>query len=568
MGSGAGEVALMEGVRASAAAIDALFVEDAALRSGAAAGGGVDVLQRAYELRLDRMGLVSRLEAQVAAIKAQDAAECMELQEAMMPPEASAHDHAYAEMSVVEEIAGVLTVSSGAAGAFVHQARQLCSLPPVMDALAAGNLSWLHARIIADETEDLDPAAAAALVAHFFDPDAPNPARGAAPGKLVPARFRHKVRTWRERHHPESLEKRHAKSVADRRVEHCTDRNGMAWISAYLPADTASAIWNRANALARGKQGPGETRTLPQIRADEYSKALLSSGGRQTLASSDDDEASDTGVGSGKVPAPRADVLVTVPVLTLLGQTDEPAMLDGHGPIPASMARKLVADGANSFYRVLVDPRDGAPLEIGRKSYRLPEAVKRWLRMRDGKCTFPGCNNHSLDNETDHLLAWQHGGATGISNLGQACPKHHRIKHSSTWTPTPATKNAPPGWISPTGRQYKSEHQDWEPPQLPKWLADRQSDPDVPHVDHLCDVDLLEDLELPEDQGLPGWLELIEERELAEDLKLPGWVKLPEDLELPDELDVPEDPGVPENELPRDPFPEWHLLLGFETCKA
>ena len=40
-------------------------------------------------------------------------------------------------------------------------------------------------------------------------------------------------------------------------------------------------------------------------------------------------------------------------------------MLDGYGPIPPSMARRLVADGADSFHRVLVDPRDGAPLEIG-----------------------------------------------------------------------------------------------------------------------------------------------------------------------------------------------------------
>jgi hypothetical protein len=43
--------------------------------------------------------------------------------------------------------------------------------------------------------------------------------------------------------------------------------------------------------------------------------------------------------------------------------TDEPAVLDGHGPIPASMAKKLVANGAGSFHRVLVDPRDGGTVE-------------------------------------------------------------------------------------------------------------------------------------------------------------------------------------------------------------
>ncbi|MEW1805599.1 HNH endonuclease [Pseudarthrobacter sp. NPDC080039] len=172
-----------------------------------------------------------------------------------------------------------------------------------------------------------------------------------------------------------------------------------------------------------------------------------------------------------KVPTPRADVLVTVPVFSLLGLTDESAALEGFGPIPASMARKLVADGADSFYRVLVDPRDGAPLEIGRTRYRLTEAIKRWIRMRDRKCTFPGCTNRTPDNDTDHLTAWHRGGTTGTSNLAQLCPKHHRLKHHSRWTPDPATNHHPPGWTSPTGRYYKPEHPNPEPPQWPQWLT-------------------------------------------------------------------------------------------------
>jgi hypothetical protein len=177
-----------------------------------------------------------------------------------------------------------------------------------------------------------------------------------------------------------------------------------------------------------------------------------------------------------RMPSPTAQVLVTVPVFALMGLTDEPALLDGYGPIPASMARNLVAEGASSFHRVLTDPRNGAPLEIGRDSYRIPPAMRRWLRLRDGKCPFPGCSNQSLDNEADHLLAWANGGTTGISNLGQPCPKHHRLKHTSAWTPTPATKDEPPGWISPTGRHYTSEHQDWEPPQWPPQIVGLLSD--------------------------------------------------------------------------------------------
>jgi hypothetical protein len=299
-----------------------------------------------------------------------------------------------------------------------------------------------------DETAGLDPAAAAALEAHFLNPEAPFAARGCAAGELVPGRFRAKARSWRERHHPVSLEARHRKGVADRRLEFVPDRDGMAWLSAYLPADAAAGIWARATEGARALQGPGESRTLAQLRVD------VASGWLQV------------GVAEG-IPSPTAQVLVTGPVLSLMGAGTEPAVLDGYGPVPASMARRLVGEGSTSFLRVLTDPRTGAPLEIGRTSYRVTKAMGQWLRLRDGRCSFPGCNNQSLDNEADHVLAWSDGGGTGISNLGQACHKHHRLKHSSRWQPVDATREESPGWISPAGRFYPGEQQDWEPPYWP-----------------------------------------------------------------------------------------------------
>ena len=52
----------------------------------------------------------------------------------------------------------------------------------------------------------------------------------------------------------------------------------MAWLNAYLPADTAAGIWERTTAAARALQGPGESRTLTQLRADVAAGLLLSSG--------------------------------------------------------------------------------------------------------------------------------------------------------------------------------------------------------------------------------------------------------------------------------------------------
>ncbi|BCW80099.1 HNH endonuclease signature motif containing protein [Arthrobacter sp. NicSoilC5] len=411
------------------------------------------------------------VEAGIAAVKAKAAVGYMESAAAVAGPDVPVRAQ---EMAVAAEIGCVLALGPRAASSFLVTSHAVtATLPRTLEALQAGAISWSHAVVMADETACLDPAGAAALEAHFLDPDAPDPARGCPVGQLPAHRFKAKARTWRERHQAGSIEKRHAKGVADRRVEFRPDQDGMAWLSAYLPADQALAGWNRLTAAARGMQGPDEPRSMPQLRADTFAEAILTNGttnDAETRGSSIFTEGA--GAARDRAESPiRAQVLVTVPVFSLLGLTDEPAVLDGYGPIPPSMARALVASGAGSFYRVLVDPRDGAPLEIGRTSYRVTGAMRAWLRLRDGKCPFPGCSNNSLDNDADHILAWANGGTTGISNLGQPCPKHHKLRHTTAWKPTPATKNEPPGWTSPTGRHYQSEHQDWEPPRWPdrKW---------------------------------------------------------------------------------------------------
>ena len=445
-----------------------------------------DPLRQLADLCLDGLTEVARLDARNASLKVQLANMYVQATEAMASAAASPTQRIAAEMGLVAEVACVLTVSERTAGAFLEEALQLTSaLPLTLAALQAGTISWQHARVLVDETSEVPPAAAAALEAHFLDPDDGNPARGCPAGDLVPSRFRAKVRNWRERHHPVSIEKRHETSVMDRRLEYIPDRDGMAWLSAYLPADTAASIWQRSTAAARALQSPSEPRNLSQLRADTAASWLLA------------------GVAEG-VPSPKAQVLVTVPVLSLSGGTEEPAVLDGYGPIPASMARRLVAEGATSFHRVLTDPHNGAPLEIGRTSYRVTAAMRQWLRLRDGKCPFPGCNNQSLDTESDHVLAWHDGGTTGISNLGQPCRKHHRLRHTTGWTPIGASRDAPPGWVAPSGRRYRSEEYNWEPPWMPSPNPEPEIlDPEI--VDPMIfDQVPVDPLPLPIDP-LPDW---------------------------------------------------------------
>ncbi|MCU1519285.1 MAG: nuclease [Pseudarthrobacter sp.] len=481
--------AVVESWDAFAASVAALGV----VVRGAGSGDGAeaDPLREWADDCLDGLAVGTTVEAQFAALKVRLAAGFVDTTRALASPDQEPQQRRVQEMAMLSEVACVLTVSERTAGAFLADSQQLATtLPLTLGALQEGSLSWHHAKVMVDETDSLSPSGAAALEAHFLDPDAPDAAKRFPAGEMVPSRFRAKARAWRERHHPESIEKRHARSFVDRRLDYAPVRDGMAWLSAYLPADQAAGIWNRTTTAARALQGPAEDRTLTQLRADVVARILLSAGFSDgTTASANDGVSSkvsaadaaaaddaDVGAGAdadaGRVPSPAAQVLVTVPIFSLMGLTDEPADLDGYGPIPASMARKLVADGASSFRRVLIDPKSGEPLEIGRKSYGIPPAMRRWLRLRDGRCSFPGCTNHSLDNDADHILAWADGGTTGISNLESLCRKHHRLKHTSAWTPTNAGIDKPPAWTSPTGRHYPSEHHDREPPQLPAMVLE------------------------------------------------------------------------------------------------
>lgn len=148
----------------------------------------------------------------------------------------------------------------------------------------------------------------------------------------------------------------------------------------------------------------------------------------------------------------RPTVHVTVPVLTLMGVSNEPGHLDGYGPIDSETACRLAA-AAPSFTRILTHPVSGPVLDVDRTSYRPPADLKRWLEVRDGTCRFPGCNRCAARAEVDHTFDWQYHGRTAFDNLSHLCPHHHHLKHETSWS----VKHLADGvleWRSPAGRVH------------------------------------------------------------------------------------------------------------------
>lgn len=233
----------------------------------------------------------------------------------------------------------------------------------------------------------------------------------------------------RDRVGARTLPERHTRAAGHLRVWIDADVDGMCWFTAYLPAAAAERAMARVDAAAVSLAAqPDETRTLAQLRADVTGDLLAGILGAE-----------------GSV---GVSVAVTVPVLSLLGLDDAPATLDGYGPIDAETARALVAH-APSFSRILTHPISGAVLDVDRTTYRVPADLKRWLGVRDGSCTFPGCGRRTRACDLDHTVAWQHGGSTVATNLAHLCRHHHRLKHNSAWSVRQTESGIV--WTSPTG---------------------------------------------------------------------------------------------------------------------
>lgn len=345
----------------------------------------------------------------------------------------------FAERSMTAELATTLGIHEAASSAMLHEAESLVhEFPSTLEALADGAISRQHARILLSEAWSLPTE-----LRHTFEAAALPLAREQAVTK-----FRREARKLREQLCAESIAERMRLERAERRVTIEPGRDGMSWITLYLPSAQAAKIAARLDFMGRHTASPDDPRSRAQRELDIAAELLL----HGTVGA---DAGADGEAGAGHTsPAAkvRPTVFVTVPVLTLLGKSDAPGSLEGFGPIDADTARELAAE-APSLFRILTHPETGTWMSYGREAYKVPADLQRFLRLRDGSCRFPGCTHRAVTGEFDHTVDWQHGGATSVENLASLCIKHHRLKHNSDWQVAQQQEGVVE-WTSPAGRKY------------------------------------------------------------------------------------------------------------------
>lgn len=389
---------------------------------------------------LDSIVEVDRLVAALSAYRAVAINEVRQLAlaaEAHLPSGGSGWSREVTARRVATtEISAALRIGEREAEQLVADSATLVhDLQPTLMALRSGRISYRHASVLVDEARSLPGEAWPAFEAEALPAAEARTASG----------FRQKARAIRERVHPDSVDTRRRSAEDSRSVRLEPGRDGMAWLTAHLPAEQAVGAYRRLTEIARGLTASDEPRTLTQRRADVFADLLI------------DGIMPDTGLGRGV----RATVLVSVPVLELLdgagseNGTGTSSTLEGYGPISLEVARRLAAH-APSFVRLLTHPETGTVLSVGRERYAVPRDLRLWLRIRDETCRFPGCGRAAANADIDHTVDWQHQGATRHDNLAHLCEAHHQLKHHTAWRVDQAGGGALE-WRAPSGRTYRTE---------------------------------------------------------------------------------------------------------------
>ncbi|QQB15082.1 HNH endonuclease signature motif containing protein [Brevibacterium casei] len=128
----------------------------------------------------------------------------------------------------------------------------------------------------------------------------------------------------------------------------------------------------------------------------------------------------------------QAGLVVTLPLMSLLGDSNLPGVLPDGSPIPAETARRIAA-GSPTLTRILTDPATGTPINAQAKTYAIPQQVRRTLISQWMMCTVPGCRKTAEKSEIDHVDPFNHddpshGGLTRFGNLHPLCKKDHALK--------------------------------------------------------------------------------------------------------------------------------------------
>ena len=290
-----------------------------------------------------------------------------------------------------------------------RRAKVLERAPAIAALLADGTVSAEHADALADATWKLEPE----LVEAFFarQQSLADDARWQRPDV-----FRRTCRDLVMSLLAQAGVDRDARQRRDTSLSRRIDLDGMHHITAVLHPELGAAVFAALDAEVASLVAAGgdEGRSLDRGRLAAEALGNLVAGGHQRQRPG--------------VP----EIVAIFDGLSLCDHDHEPAvseLWDGTPVLPDTI-RRWCCQG-----RIIpiVTDQHGNPFDMGREIRVANRAQKRALRTLYRCCAFDGCDIAFDQCEIHHVLPWELGGPTDLTNLLPLCSRHHHLVHEGGW---------------------------------------------------------------------------------------------------------------------------------------
>lgn len=316
----------------------------------------------------------------------------------------------------------------------------LTELPHTWAAWRSGRVTEWTATIIARETACLsltDRLAVDELIASDAD----------ALEAMGVGELSGRVRSAAERLDPAAAVKRRRQAESQRRVSLRPAPDTMTWLTALLPVKDGVAVLAALTRAAEGARSRGDERSQGQVMADSLVDGVLGS------ATEGEERSDRPAVELGLVMSDRA----------LVGESEEAAHLGGFGPIPAELARELVAgalDDADDVWlrRLYAHPTTGELVQMDSRARLFPSSLAKLIKLRDQTCRTPWCD--APIRHIDHVEGHASGGRTSRRNGQGLCEACNHAKQAHRWRARPG----PDGDVTtthPTGHRHTTRPPAW-----------------------------------------------------------------------------------------------------------
>ncbi|OBJ88493.1 HNH endonuclease [Mycobacterium gordonae] len=240
--------------------------------------------------------------------------------------------------------------------------------------------------------------------------------------------------------------RRDARAVVDRAAKAAQDRtvtirpapDTMTWVSILLPVAQGVGVYA---ALRRAADTTVDGRSRGQVMADTAFERITAT--------------------PATTPAPIA-LNVVISDRALLGDTEDAALLQGYGPIPAEVARTWLTaaladhNSLATLRRLYASPTTGALVAMESRARAFPRGLAEFINLRDQTCRTPYCD--APIRHRDHIQPVKHGGPTTAHNGEGLCERCNYVKETPGWTVTAHTHNGThtTDYETPTHTRYRS----------------------------------------------------------------------------------------------------------------